>query len=168
MNEKQQLEERKNRIENWYNKMNIKNFILHKIEWAEQRSYDPYYDYNEETSIKEEFNCNIYEEYKDCKRMMLEELKEIEEKINEIELIESIKEWTEFEEDNSEEIEDDDLKYVINLQLRKNYIKIEKTMGGYPEHQVWVYKNFFGLDINNQEELERAEREGIFREMIGW
>ena len=64
--------------------------------------------------------------------------------------------------------DDDDLDYVIKLQLRNNYIKIEKAQGFYPDDQVWLYQNFFGLDINNREELEQAEQRGIFREMMSW
>lgn len=66
------------------------------------------------------------------------------------------------------EKENDDLDVIIKAQLRKNYIKIETTQGHYPEEQIWVYKNFFGLDINNSQELQKAEKEGIFREMMSW
>lgn len=86
------------------------------------------------------------------------------------EIIEEVEDLDELEEVTDEEIieDDDDLDYVIKLQLRNKYIKIEKAQGFYPDDQVWLYQNFFSLDINNREELEQAEQRGIFREMMSW
>lgn len=91
-----------------------------------------------------------------CKNMK----KIIDERENEeiIEKVENLDELEEIKEDyyNEEEVPDDDLNYVISIQIRDKNIEILKEQGKYPEEDTENYW-MIGIDINSCSEQELQE-----------
>ena len=86
----------------------------------------------------------------------VEKVKEFAEKALKKVLEEFKKESEEEELDEIEPVpEDDDLEYTIRCQIRRKNIKIEQTMGKYPEESTENYW-MIGIDINSlpEEELQ--------------
>lgn len=114
-------------------------------------------------NLEEEYNKFIIE----TSTQMVEDLfcKHVEEFINKkeenkeiIEEIKDLDELEEIEEDyyNEEEVPDDDLNYVISIQIRDKNIKILKEQGKYPEESTENYW-MIGIDINSCSEQELQE-----------
>lgn len=114
-------------------------------------------------NLEEEYNKFIIETSTEivedlfCKSME----KIINERENNKEIIEKVENFDELEEIdedyyNEEEVPDDDLNYIINIQIRDKNIKILKEQGKYPEESTENYW-MVGIDINSCSEQELQE-----------
>ena len=141
--------------------MDFEEIIKDLLSDGESMSYSPYEDKN-----KDEIQRELIKEYLKNENKIRLELIERSRKLQEIidyahglqHILNMIQ--------KAEIIESP--KNIINEQIKEQYIKIEKRRGNYSEDIKWVYENFYGIDIENEDELQQAEQEGIFREMMQW
>lgn len=47
------------------------------------------------------------------------------------------------------------IKTVVERQIRKNYLDIEKEQGSYPNEMVWVYREIFAINLNCEEDVDK-------------
>lgn len=116
-----------------------------------------------ETEFVHALGSNNFDEVKDyykIKGVKFQETTEIElEELKDLDELEEINDdYGEIEEVNDdygeiEPVPEDDLQYIINLQIRNKNIKIEQTIGKYPESDTENYW-MVGIDINTMSESE--------------
>lgn len=106
-----------------------------------------------ETEFVHALGGNNFDEVKDyyeIKGVKFQKEKIEVEEVTDIEELELIPEEDEGEDEDEDE---DDLEYIINLQIKNKNIKIEQTIGKYPESDTENYW-MIGIDINNMSESE--------------
>lgn len=163
MEEKITIKEAKIQLEsiNEFFEMDFEEIIKDLLLDGEAMSYSPYEDKN-----KDEIQRALIKEYlknEDKIRLeLIERSRKLQEIIDYAHGLQHILNMIQ----KAEIIESP--KNIINEQIKEQYIKIEKRRGNYSEDIKWVYENFYGIDIENEDELQQAEQEGIFREMMQW
>lgn len=107
---------------------------------------------------------NNFDEVKDYYKIKGVKFQSTEEEIIEIEEVEDLDDLEEVTDDDFGEIEpipeDDDLEYIISLQIRNKYIEIEKRIGKYPESDTENYW-MVGVNLNTLKE-EKLQSLSIF------
>lgn len=110
-----------------------------------------------DTEFVHALGSNNFDEVKDYYKIKGIKFQSTEEEIIEIEEVEDLDDLEEVTDDDFGEIEpvpeDDDLRYIINLQIRNKNIEIEKRVGKYPESNTENYW-MIGIDLNTLKEEE--------------